>query len=436
MLVPLESIDVEGRIREDYGSESEWKMFVSSFTKYGQLQPIKVELYQIGSDDSQYRLIAGDRRFKAIAQLNAEGVPIPGLAAGMIEISFRDPAPLHTKLMMEFAENNDRKDFNFIERAKFIRKFHEMMILVHKDTWTQELTAHSLNLSPASISHYLRVEEAVKTNSGVAKAKSLQAAVKRMKVDERIKERKTKVENEGNRAIERASQILTRGDARDWIRQIKDGTIDLVNFDPPWGDNASYKAAENHESFDDETESAEILMQDLLPQIFRILKDDRFCIFWFRAWSSERLATFAEAAGFNLQFTRTPCIWYKTDKTTDQNRVPEKQLIEAYEMFYLLRKGDPLFYEKFTNNVFPFERVKLGSIIHPTEKPLDLNTALLKLCSVPGETVLDPTAGSASFLDAGIRNSRRVLGCELSERYHERGVVRLAEQLKNFSEKK
>lgn len=435
MFISLNDVLIGNRVREDYGNEGEWKGFVKSFTKYGQLQPIKVEKLAAPIDGKEYRIINGGRRYKAIVELSALGTKIPDLDDGMIEASFKDPVPLHTKLMMEFAENNERKDFDFIEKARFIRKFHEQMVLDHGEAWTQELTAHSLNLSAASISHYLRVEQAVKTDEGVAKSHSLQAAVKRMRVNERIQERKDATPKE---SLERASSILSLGDARDWFSSIDDQSTDLVNFDPPWGDDASHKAAENHEAFADDTEYANQLMGELFPHIFRVLKNDRFCVFWHRAWSSETLAALAISFGFNLQFTRTPCVWYKPDKTADQNRVPEKQLIEAYENFFLLRKGDPLFHEKYTNNVFAFNRVSLGQIIHPTEKPVDLCTAIVKLCSVPGESVLDPTAGSSSFLDAALRAGRRAQGCELSEKYHERGVVRLAEYLKNvtFSEAK
>lgn len=432
MFVPLSDVLIGDRVREDYGNDAEWKLFLASFPKYGQLQPIKVEKLATPIDGRQYRVLNGGRRYKALVELSALGTKIPDLDPGMVEVSFKDPVPLHTKLMIEFAENNDRKDFHFTEKARFIRKFHETMTLEHGETWTQELTAHSLNLSPASISHYLRVEEAVKKDSGVAKAHSLQSAVKRMRVNERIQERKDAAPKE---SITRASEILALGDAREWIAGLASESIDLVNFDPPWGDNASHKAAENHEAFDDETESADLLMSELFPQIFRVLKNDRFCIFWHRAWASESLAKLAEGFGFNLQFTRTPCIWYKPDKIADQNRVPEKQLIEAYENFFLLRKGDPLFHEKYTNNVFAFNRVPLGQIIHPTEKPVDLCTAIIKLCSVPGESVLDPTAGSSSFMDAALRAGRRAKGCELSEKYHERGVVRLADYLKNVTYK-
>jgi ParB/RepB/Spo0J family partition protein len=432
MKIPITKIVIDERMREELrGTKEEWTLFRNSFSIHGQLQPIRVEQ----REDGKYRLIAGERRMTAITELHVEKVKIPNLDEGEIEVTFAEPVPLHKRLMQEFAENNQRKDFTYVERAKFIRKFHEMMQLEYgADAWSQELTARTLNVSAASISHYLRVEQAVREDPSIAKAGTLDAAVKRMKVQERLKGRKDAVEKEDNTSIQRAGTILHRGDAREWITQLEDSSVDFVNFDPPWGNEISFKSQENHESFDDSTEYAYELMHALFPHIFRILKDDRFCAFWFGAQQAESMAKMAESYGFNLQFTRTPCIWYKPDKVADQNRNPEKQLIEAYETFYLLRKGNPIFHERFTHNVFAFERVPLGSIIHPTEKPVALCEPIIKLCTVPGETVVDPTAGSSAFLDTALRTNRKPRGCELSDRYHERGLVRLAEYLKTFSE--
>jgi ParB/RepB/Spo0J family partition protein len=432
MLIGIDTVFTQDRIREDIkGTAEEWKFFVNSFKIHGQLQPIKVEF----QDGKGYRLIAGERRLTAIKELNASNTAIPGLQEGFIEATYSDPVPLHKQLMQEFAENNERKDFTYVERAKFIRRFHEWMQLEYgADAWSQELTARTLNLSPASISHYLRVEQAVREDPSIAKAGTLDAAVKRMKVQERIKGRKDAVEKEDNTSIQRAATILHHGDARNWIVSVADSSVDFVNFDPPWGNDISFKSQENHESFDDSTEYAHELMHELFPHIYRILKPDRFCAFWFGAQQAESMAVLAEEDGFNLQFTRTPCIWYKPDKVADQNRNPEKQLIEAYETFLLLRKGDPIFHERFTHNVFSFERVSLGSIVHPTEKPVALCDTILRLCTVPGETIVDPTAGSSAMLDAALRANRRPKGCELSDRYHERGLVRLAEYLKTYTE--
>lgn len=429
MIIPISDIIQGDRIREDYGSDGEWAEFKESFVKFGQLQAISVV-----QEGSKYILESGGRRLKAITELNVEAKLVLDVPAGQIKAEISSHLPMRVRLIREFEENMQRKDFNFVEKAKFIRKFHEQMISEVGAEWTQEMTAWSLHLSKTSISHYLRVEEAVRTDTTIAKASTLDAAVKRMRTKEALQNRHDTAKANDNNSFERATQILHNGDARTWIISVPDRSADFINFDPPWGDNASHKSADNHEEFDDSTEYADSLMRALLPQLFRVLKDDRFCVFWHRMWASERIAELAQANGFNLTHTRTPCLWYKPDKITDENRDPEKRLIEAYEPFYLLRKGDPIFHEKFANNVFPFDRVPLGSLIHPTEKPLLLCDAILRLCSVPGESVLDPTAGSSAMLDAALRTNRKASGCELSTNYYERGITRLAEYLKTYRE--
>lgn len=429
MHIKLSDIIEGERIRENYGTDEEWKLLKESLTKNGQLQPIAVV-----RENGSFRLESGGRRLRAITELQEEGKTIPGLPAGMIEVKVGDEIPERVRLIREFEENQQRKDFDFIEKAKFIRRFHEMMQTDVGDKWTQEMTAWALHLSQTSISQYLRVEQAVLENESVGKAKTLDAAIKRMKVHEQLKARHVAAKESADDSFSRATQILHWGDAREWITELDAECVDFINFDPPWGDNVSHKSAANHEEFDDSTEYADKLMRALLPQLFRVLKDDRFCVFWHRMWASEQMAELAISFGFNLTHTRTPAIWYKPDKVSDQNRDPEKRMIEAYEPFYILRKGDPVFHEKFTNNVFPFDRVPLGSIIHPTEKPIPLCEAILRLCSVPGESVLDPTAGSSAMLEAAVALSRKAKGCELSQQYYERGITRLAERLKTFKQ--
>ena len=152
-------------------------------------------------------------------------------------------------------------------------------------------------------------------------------------------------------------------------------------------------------------------------------------IFWYRGWNYNEVVPMMEAVGFNFNFNRSACIWYKPDKITDQNRVPEKQLIDAYECFLLARKGDPLVYDRVANNVFEFPRVPLGAITHPTEKPIPLCDKLIRLTTVPGEKLIDPTAGSSAFLHAALLANRKAEGCELSKTYHDRGIARLSTYL-------
>lgn len=57
--------------------------------------------------------------------------------------------------------------------------------------------------------------------------------------------------------------------------------------------------------------------------------------------------------------------------------------------------------------------------LHPTQKPLDLASLLVKLFSNPGETILDPYTGSGTFGVAALKQGRRVIACERKLVYHE-----------------
>lgn len=427
MLVNTSQIKVNARIREDMGED--FDDLVSSIQKHGQLQPVVV-----AQNGDGYDLVAGYRRLMAIKSLHEQNLVIPGLFRDLIKIEFFGQLSEHTRILMEFDENVKRKDFSYTEKAKFIRQFHELMMKQTEGAWTAEATATTLKLSETSISHYLRIEQAIRSDPTVAKAETMKGAIKRMKAHEKVRARVAEIDQKSPDARDRALKLLTCMDAKEWIKTIPSESVDLINFDPPWGGEASYKVQENWEEFDDSTEYSDELFSVLLPELFRVLKRDRFCIVWYRIATHIPIIDFATRTGFSKRFTRTPCMWYKPDRITDQMRFPEKQLIDCYETFILLRKGDPVFYEKEVQNTFVEVRVPNSQKIHPTEKPLALMERLVKLMTVPGEVVLDPTAGSAACLHAAHRVSRKATGCELKFQYFERALIRLTDYLETVKE--
>ena len=65
---------------------------------------------------------------------------------------------------------------------------------------------------------------------------------------------------------------------------------------------------------------------------------------------------------------------------------------------------------------------------HPNEKPLELMQRLVLLCSNPGDTILDPYAGSGTTLQAARALGRKVVGMELVEAHCATAVQRLEQQ--------
>lgn len=64
---------------------------------------------------------------------------------------------------------------------------------------------------------------------------------------------------------------------------------------------------------------------------------------------------------------------------------------------------------------------------HPTQKPRDLMTWLVKTYSNPGDLVVDPFVGSGSTAEACLLTGRRFFGCERDRGYFETAKARLTE---------
>ena len=66
-----------------------------------------------------------------------------------------------------------------------------------------------------------------------------------------------------------------------------------------------------------------------------------------------------------------------------------------------------------------------GYRVHTTQKPLSLMIELVSLFSDPGETILDPFAGSGTTGCAALRLGRHFVGAEMDPQYHAVAVERL-----------
>ncbi|MEP9853048.1 MULTISPECIES: DNA methyltransferase [Staphylococcus] len=60
-----------------------------------------------------------------------------------------------------------------------------------------------------------------------------------------------------------------------------------------------------------------------------------------------------------------------------------------------------------------------GKVYHPTQKPIDLGRYLVKTYSNLGDTILDNTCGSGSFLVSALLEGRNFIGIDKDIGLHE-----------------
>lgn len=116
-----------------------------------------------------------------------------------------------------------------------------------------------------------------------------------------------------------------------------------------------------------------------------------------------------------LQYVRT-MVWIKPDGqpqlTGDRPGMGYESIVVAH------RAGRKRWNGGGKCGVFSYNKTDGSNHPHPTTKPLPLMLELVRLFSDPGETILDPFAGSGSTGVACGQLGRDFIGWELDENYH------------------
>ena len=86
-------------------------------------------------------------------------------------------------------------------------------------------------------------------------------------------------------------------------------------------------------------------------------------------------------------------------------------------------------FEGYPTNILKYKSDSIGQQLHPTQKPVPLLEYLIKTYTQEGETVLDFTAGSMSTAIACINTNRKGIMIEKDEHYFKVGSDRVAQAL-------
>ena len=229
---------------------------------------------------------------------------------------------------------------------------------------------------------------------------------------------------------------LIHGDCLELMKDIPDGSVDLVLTDPPYGTTAC--------KWD-----SVIPFEPMWKQLNRIIKPNgAICLFGNEPFTS--CLIYSNIKGFKyrwdwnkkipsgmgyakyrpMQQTEDICVFSKNGEKTNYNPQFTKRdkpiksggnSIQArtYNCFKCMQNGNEYkktYDYKNPTTLIKFNKVRKGAL-HPTQKPVDLLEYLIKTYTNEGETVLDFTMGSGSTGVACVNTNRNFIGIELDSNY-------------------
>ncbi len=239
---------------------------------------------------------------------------------------------------------------------------------------------------------------------------------------------------------------LLQGDCLELMKEIPDGSVDMVLCDPPYGTTRNRW-------------DVIIPFEPLWEQYHRICKKNAaVLLFGQPPFSALEITS-------NLKEFRYEWIYEKTNATgfLNANKMP----LKAHESVLVFYNRLPTYNPQFSNGVaykktqgkrisenyrsflsestykvkarrFPRDVLKISNPswgndrgLHPTQKPVALLEYLIRTYTNEGETVLDNCMGSGSTGIACVNTGRDFIGIELDPDYFETAKKRIAEAQQN-----
>ena len=214
---------------------------------------------------------------------------------------------------------------------------------------------------------------------------------------------------------------LINGGCMEYMRTLKDESIDLIVTDPPYPTTSRGHAGNSGGMLQKEInkkgkvfEHNNIDCTEYAPEFYRVLKDGSHCYVMTNHINLIKMLNVFTDCGFH--FIKS-LIWNKGNKIMGQ------YYMSQFEYILFFRKG----YGKKINNCgtadilsVPNKKTKdtNGKNIHDTEKPVELMKILIENSTQKGDIVLDPFVGVGATALACIESERDYIGIELDENYY------------------
>lgn len=209
---------------------------------------------------------------------------------------------------------------------------------------------------------------------------------------------------------------LILGDCLEKMKDIPDGSVDLVLTDIPYNEvNRKSNGLRNLNK--GKADIIDFNLEECLEQVARINSGSVY-IFCGTEQVSE-IRKFLVSKNYSTRL----CIWEKTNPSPMNG---QHIWLSGVECFVYGKKRKATFNEHCKNTVFRFP-VSKGKL-HPTMKPISLMELLIKASSNKDDLVMDPFMGSGSTGVAAKNLNRKFIGIEKDEKYFEIAKKRIGKE--------
>lgn len=412
--VRVADIIMSERQRKDYGDIDG---LANSIDDLELLQPITVT--RPTEIDPKPKPVIGGRRLRAHILRRIE----------FIDCLFTHETDPIKLMKMEWAENDQRKDYTWQERLHAIVEMHKELKARHGRSWTRKQTAKDINYSPALVSQYLGIDELSKDHPEIMKAADLGAARTMMK---KISDRDADAEDEvvdeicsevidGHKVTAKSEIPIITADFCEWAPAYTGPKFNFLHCDFPYGIDTDKRnmgnAIDVHGGYDDSFENYRRLLEALCTNLDRICTDSAQIMFWFSMRHYAYTLKFFEDHS-NFKIEPHPLIWVKpgTGILPDRMHGPRR----IYETCLFGRRGGRVTAASVDNAyVGGIDR----SADHASVKSEVMLRHFFRMFVDENSKVLDPTCGSGTALRAAKSlGAKYVLGIEKDKDFAERAT--------------
>ena len=218
----------------------------------------------------------------------------------------------------------------------------------------------------------------------------------------------------------------------EYIKNIKDNSIDLILIDPPYeisrdtnfasgektGKNTDrFRVSMDFGEWDKNFDGLELIIKEG----YRVLRPGGTFICFYDLWKIETLKKYFD----NNKYKQVRFIeWLKTNPVPLNSKI--NYLTNSREVaISAIKISKPTFNSQYDNGLYNYPICHDKGRFHPTQKPLELIEDLIKKHSNEGDIVLDCFAGSCTTGVAALKLKRNFMGCELDKEYFDKSMKRL-----------